>query len=739
MSFEEDTYNTIFKAMQHPIRRRILRMISEKPSTYTEIQRDLNIDNGLLNYHLDALSSLITKDTEEKYTLSDFGVATASLIKGVEEPNKAVKATSISPIMKAVTAVLVVILIISGVGLVELNNRYLELSGRYSALDIEIKYLQSALNASEASLSGLNATLAALEKNPLVKASTIIIDRVGVDYFNKYFHDPVVIFSNSSTNEACVVYKYRIDVNGYTTDRNVTFYSSPPNLLMQWGLPMEGNLQPFNVTMERARRLALEAGLPASPYELEATIVGYFEIDVLPPPKYANKYVWQVTSLIDPPWARTRTYTYAIIDPVTGEVYKTNGWGGTGLSLSQVDTAEKAAAQGIDGYVKLEYPNLPEQIQIVKGGNLTFTLRASFTSYNVNLQEVKLNVDPHYVDPYQIQSNMADKLRDVLSYEPAGVITLRAGETMSFTATLLAPVDAGQVFLFPRWALDGLGIGANGVLVLNQNSYSSEIDSNQALNPLRPYIDSAIPDPPYPSVRLAYITDVWKTIDGANITSVVGKAKSAGFNESLKEYIWEWKYDQGTIYRFARIEYEHTGMALYYDRESNLTHVQFFLSENENVTDSLWARLSLYMHVKQDVLSRTIWGFEQQYYNIDFVVAGMPDWERIKADMGDLTSQSYYLGTVSDNFVNGSILSATFSEIIQTDYVLSSPSGGSPNRCILRMEIDALGHTRLEIYESWLQRLTDPGSVFVSMFESLGLSASALQNFEFNESLWLSH
>jgi DNA-binding transcriptional ArsR family regulator len=54
MAIEEDTYNTIFKAMQHPIRRRILRSLSEAPETYTEMQRDLNIDNGLLNYHLDA-------------------------------------------------------------------------------------------------------------------------------------------------------------------------------------------------------------------------------------------------------------------------------------------------------------------------------------------------------------------------------------------------------------------------------------------------------------------------------------------------------------------------------------------------------------------------------------------------------------------------------------------------------------------------------------------------------------
>ncbi len=65
MSTEEDIYNVIFKAMQNPIRRRILRTLSEVPSTYTEIQRTLNIDNGLLNYHLDNMRDLLTKNDEE--------------------------------------------------------------------------------------------------------------------------------------------------------------------------------------------------------------------------------------------------------------------------------------------------------------------------------------------------------------------------------------------------------------------------------------------------------------------------------------------------------------------------------------------------------------------------------------------------------------------------------------------------------------------------------------------------
>jgi DNA-binding transcriptional ArsR family regulator len=152
MGIEDDTYNIIFKAMQHPIRRRILRTLSESSITYTEVQKALNIDNGLLNYHLETMSSLITKDNEEKYTLSDFGRATAGLIRGVEEPSRAAKSNSIPPILKVMSAVLVIALIVSGVGLIELNNRYLDLSGRFNTQSVENTYLQAAVRR-------LNATL----------------------------------------------------------------------------------------------------------------------------------------------------------------------------------------------------------------------------------------------------------------------------------------------------------------------------------------------------------------------------------------------------------------------------------------------------------------------------------------------------------------------------------------------------------------------------------------------------
>ncbi|MFZ7138643.1 MAG: winged helix-turn-helix domain-containing protein [archaeon] len=82
---EEETYSLIFTSLKHPIRRRILRMLSDKPLTYSEILEILNIDSGHLSYHLENLGDLTVHSSDGKYKLSSFGVAAVKLMGGVEE------------------------------------------------------------------------------------------------------------------------------------------------------------------------------------------------------------------------------------------------------------------------------------------------------------------------------------------------------------------------------------------------------------------------------------------------------------------------------------------------------------------------------------------------------------------------------------------------------------------------------------------------------------------------------
>ena len=82
---EEETYSVIFTSLKHPVRRKILRMLAEKPLHFSEIQESLAIDSGHLNYHLDNLCDLVAHLESGKYALSSIGEAAVKLMSGVEE------------------------------------------------------------------------------------------------------------------------------------------------------------------------------------------------------------------------------------------------------------------------------------------------------------------------------------------------------------------------------------------------------------------------------------------------------------------------------------------------------------------------------------------------------------------------------------------------------------------------------------------------------------------------------
>ncbi len=83
MDYEEDTYTTIFRALKHPIRRKILHMLDESSLTYTDILNELGVETGFLNYHLENLNNLIKKENN-KYQLSDIGRASMHLTTRLE-------------------------------------------------------------------------------------------------------------------------------------------------------------------------------------------------------------------------------------------------------------------------------------------------------------------------------------------------------------------------------------------------------------------------------------------------------------------------------------------------------------------------------------------------------------------------------------------------------------------------------------------------------------------------------
>jgi DNA-binding transcriptional ArsR family regulator len=75
----------MFSSLRHPARRKILRMLSERTMTFSQMLEALAIPSSHLTYHLENLGELVLKDKVGKYGLSSFGKASVSMMKGAEE------------------------------------------------------------------------------------------------------------------------------------------------------------------------------------------------------------------------------------------------------------------------------------------------------------------------------------------------------------------------------------------------------------------------------------------------------------------------------------------------------------------------------------------------------------------------------------------------------------------------------------------------------------------------------
>ncbi len=117
---QEEIYSTMFSSLKHPARRKILRLLSEKPLTFSEMLDLLGVSSSNLTYHLESLGELITQENSV-YKLSTFGDAAVSTMKIVEEtPEVQPKRRSSSLKWKAlVAALLIAIVVFAGFGFVQ--------------------------------------------------------------------------------------------------------------------------------------------------------------------------------------------------------------------------------------------------------------------------------------------------------------------------------------------------------------------------------------------------------------------------------------------------------------------------------------------------------------------------------------------------------------------------------------------------------------------------------------------
>jgi hypothetical protein len=82
---KEEIYSIMFSSLKHPARRKILRMLADKPMTFSEMLEYLGVSSSNLTYHLENLGELVAKDENGTYKLSTFGLASVNTMKIVEE------------------------------------------------------------------------------------------------------------------------------------------------------------------------------------------------------------------------------------------------------------------------------------------------------------------------------------------------------------------------------------------------------------------------------------------------------------------------------------------------------------------------------------------------------------------------------------------------------------------------------------------------------------------------------
>ena len=117
---EEVDWSSLHKILSDPTRRSILELLAEKEElSYMEIMVFLRITNtGRLNYHLKALSALVSKDEQGRYSLTEKGKLAANMLKTF--PERAPVERKRLSALKIVAAVLLILLgvalILSAVG-----------------------------------------------------------------------------------------------------------------------------------------------------------------------------------------------------------------------------------------------------------------------------------------------------------------------------------------------------------------------------------------------------------------------------------------------------------------------------------------------------------------------------------------------------------------------------------------------------------------------------------------------
>lgn len=125
-SHEDEIYSTMFSSLKHPVRRKILRMLGNKPMTFMEMVEQLGVSTPHLTYHLENLGELVSKTDDSLYRLSAFGQATVTAMKDVEEVHETEPKRRVMTLRwRALFAgLLIAVVVLASVATIQFNSVY---------------------------------------------------------------------------------------------------------------------------------------------------------------------------------------------------------------------------------------------------------------------------------------------------------------------------------------------------------------------------------------------------------------------------------------------------------------------------------------------------------------------------------------------------------------------------------------------------------------------------------------
>jgi hypothetical protein len=126
------------------------------------------------------------------------------------------------------------------------------------------------------------------------------------------------------------------------------------------------------------------------------------------------------------------------------------------LTGTEIRDREIALKYGVTGYLEITYPSdSPSTLFIDKGGEINIDILLHFVSHTPEVTVTHVNIDPSNPLGYRIEQGDV-VFNELVSYNPSGNITIKAGETVPVIMTVRIPEAL-------PWYIDKIPLGAMGI------------------------------------------------------------------------------------------------------------------------------------------------------------------------------------------------------------------------------------------------------------------------------------